>query len=536
VDDRRVVRPLLGFSASVRHHVGVVFPAGLEAAVASLRAPELSPIVDLLAWPSPDRDDSGRPLAVFVADFGGVAYLDADNPEGVLIEGRHPLPSTDPMVFAVHLDEAADPSPDHERNSYPLPWMRLSSFFTDPRSPDIAVVHTGKHFFPEQGGHEGEHGSLGVIQSRAPLVLSGAGVRSRGALDHHARLVDVMPTLAWVAGVEPASLADLDGVIRSDLVERGARYVIGLLWDGAHSGSLVERAASGELPGVARLLERGCYLTGGAVAEFPSLTLVNHTSMLTGVGPGRHGVVGNVYWDRESNARVVPNDASTWHRVAQLYRDGVTTLFEAVVSARPDARTASINEMTERGAWASTFALVRSILDSGDAGGSGLSAAAEPDDFLTMMRGFLPDPLESNLVTHSRCAEDMDYAFYSAIDLFGLSSMLELFSGDEGDWPAVSWWSQYTTDAAHHAGGPRSAIATDGLRDCDARLVVLLDHLDSIGALDQSLILLTADHGFESADTSVRGDWAPALAAALEPLGVPWRDEGPGFIYLGVQQ
>ena len=511
-------------------------PTALDAAVAALTAPELAPVVALVAWPDPDagRDASGRPRAVLVADHGGRARLDDLHPDGVLLEGRHPLPSTDPMAFLPYEDEVADPSPPHERNSYPLPWPRLSSFFTDPRSPDVAIVHTAGHYFPDEGGHHGEHGSLDVIQSRAPFLLAGAGVRSRGLVDGYARLVDVMPTLAWVAGVEKPALADLDGVVRDDLVDRGASYVVGMLWDGGHPGSLIDLAGRGELPTVARLLERGCALRGGAVAEFPSLTLVNHTSILTGVGPGRHGVVGNVYWDRAEGRRVVPNDAATWHRTGELYRDGVTTLFEAVVAARPGVRTASVNEMTERGSWASTFALVRAALASGESLDPGEAGSSESRDFLTAVRALLPDPKASHLVTHQRCDEDDDYAFYSAIDLLGLSTMVGLFSAPADERPRVGWWSQYTTDAAHHHGGPRSPIAVDAMRDCDARLGMLVDHLDSIGVLDDTLFLLTADHGFESADESVRGSWTPALHAALDPLGVEFRDEGPGFLYLGV--
>ena len=510
-------------------------PSAVTAAVTALVAPELAPLVAVVAWPDPDagRDRAGRPLAVLVADHGGLARLDDSAPDGAVLRGRHPLPSTDPLAFLPHAEEAADPSPPHDRNSYPLPWPRLASFFTDPRSPDVAIVHTAGHYFPEQGGHRGEHGSLDVIQSRAPFLVSGAGVTRRGLIDGHARLVDVMPTLAWAAGVERDALEHLDGVVRDDLVGRGAAYVVGLLWDGGHPGSLLELAGRGELPNVARLLERGCALTGGAVAEFPSLTLVNHTSMLTGVGPGRHGVVGNVYWDRAEGRRVVPNDAATWHRTGELYRDGVTTLFEAVQAAHPGRRTASVNEMTERGSWASTFALVRAALSSGQAVDPGEAGSGESRDFVTAVRALLPDPTASELVTHARCAEDDDYAFYSAIDLLGLSTMVGLFSAPEADRPRVAWWSQYTTDAAHHHGGPRSPIATDGLRDCDARLGVLLDHLERIGVLDETLFLLTADHGFETAVDEVRGSWAPALAAALDPLGVPWRDEGPGFLYVG---
>ncbi|MBI1376809.1 MAG: nucleotide pyrophosphatase [Frankiales bacterium] len=510
--------------------------AALDAAVAALTARDLAEIVDLVAWPDPaaGREPDGRPLAVVVADHAGRALLDADHPEGRLLEGRHPLPSTDPLAFLPYAAEVADPSPQHDSNAYPLPWPRLQSFFTDPRSPDLAVVHTPRHWFPDEGGHRGEHGSLDVVQSRAPFLVSGAGVRERGVVADHARLVDVMPTLAWLAGVDLEHLASLDGVVRSDLVTRGATYVIGLLWDGGHPGSMLDLAAAGELPAVARLLERGCALAGGAVAEFPSLTLVNHTSMLTGVGPGRHGVVGNVYWDREQGRRVVPNDPATWHLTSELYREGVTTLFEAVAAARPGVRTASVNEMTERGAWASTFALVRAALASGEAVDPGEAGSSDSRDFVTAVRALLPDPLASELVTHARCGEDDDYAFYSGIDVLGLSTVVGLFSAaDPAEFPAVTWWSQYTTDAGHHAGGPRSPIALDALRDCDRRLGVLLDHLERVGVLDETVFLLTADHGFETAEPPAAGSWAPALRAALDPLGVPWRDEGPGFLYLG---
>lgn len=505
-----------------------------DAAIAALRSSELAPIVDLIAWPSSSRDEAGRPAHVYVADHAGIAELSAHDPDGLVLEGRNPLPSTDPMAFLPYVAEMDAPSPNHEDNSYPLPWLRLSSFFADRRSPDIAIMHTPKHYFPDEQGHRGEHGSLDVIQSRAPFLLSGAGVKQRGIIDDYARLVDVMPTLAWVSGVEPASLIQLDGVVRDDLVERSATYVLGLLWDGGHPGSLLDLAARGELPGIARLLARGCALSGGAVAEYPSLTLVNHTSMLTGVGPGRHGVVGNVYYDRDTEQRVVPNDAATWHRVFELYRPGVQTLFEAVTAARPDIRTVSVNEMTERGSWASTFGLVRVALANGEAADPGEAESAESKGFLTTIRALLPDPMQSDLVTHQHCLEDDDYHLYSAIDLLGLSTVVGLFSNPRDEWPVVTWWSQYATDAAHHAGGPRSEIALDGLRDCDRRLVVLLDHLEAQGILDDTLILLTADHGFESANESIRGSWQSALHTSLDPLGISWRDEGPGFLYLGV--
>src|SRR6185436_13022690 len=172
----------------------------------------------------------------------------------------------------------------------------------------------------------------------------------------HARTVDVTPTLLHAAGVAverhvDASGLPLDGVARTDLVTGGAgRFVIGLLWDGAHCSDLLHLATTGELPGIARLLERGVALAGGAVAEFPSVTLCNHTSALTGVGPGRHGVLNNVFYDRQTGEQVVANEARTWHRSAEWLRPGVATVFELLSAARPGARLASINEAIDRGA------------------------------------------------------------------------------------------------------------------------------------------------------------------------------------------
>lgn len=505
----------------------------LAAAVAALRAPSLAHVVDLLAWTEPvDRGPEG-PRAVHVANAGGHLRLTGDCPGGELLDCVTVRGAAGPDLPLGR----EEPKLPCGRRHYPLAWERLSSFFTDPRSPDLVITHTGAHYFPERGGHLGEHGSLSAEQSCAPFLLSGAGVRRTGVHEGQSRLVDVMPTLAWVAGADRAELAGLDGVIRDDLVTRGAKHVVGLLWDGAHPATLLRCAQQGRLPNVSRLLERGCWLTGGAVAEFPSLTLVNHTSALTGVGPGRHGVVGNVYYDRVLGERVVPNDPSTWHRTGELYRDGVSTLFEVLGRAVPGAVTASVSEMTDRGAGASTFALVRAALAEDPVA----LGAGDPEDrerdFLTAVRSVLPDPMGSPYVTAARCEQDDDYAFYSAIDLLGLSTVLGLWSPEaveSGSAPLVTWWSSYTTDTAHHAGGPGSDIAADAFCDNDKRLGALLDHLAEMGALDDTLFLLTADHGFETADASCRGDWAPALHEALDPLGVPWRDEGPGFLYLGV--
>lgn len=485
-----------------------------EEFVAALTGDALADIVDLVVWVEPV---DGVPVAHAANHLGRVRLRPGGRHE--VLAGIDPMPSEDPLAFLPYAGpggELAHPSPARSvANAYPLAAERLLSFFADPdRSPDLAIVHSPRHYFPDEGGHVGEHGSLDVIQSRAPLILSGAGVRRLGLLEEYARLVDVGPTMAALAGTPPQRLRDgagqpLDGrVLTAYLDGRPARAVVGILWDGAHCSDLLHLAQTGELPAVAGLLQRGVGLRGGAVSEFPSITLTNHTSILTGLGPGRHGVMGNVYYDRALAARVVPNDETTWHRSAEWLRPAVRTVFELV-----DGPTACVNEAIERGADYSTMARIREL-------GATLGAGGLGDQ--------LPDPATSPFLTDPALLADGYFRWGVQVDDLGLTQMRELYAGGLATAPRLTWWANVVTDAGHHGGGPRSAAARAALRQSDARLGVFLDLLAQRGELDDVAFVLTADHGFEGSDPSCTGSWRPALDA----LGIPYRDEGPGFVYL----
>ena len=493
-----------------------------DAVINALCGPSLAAVVDLVLWVEPG--EGGRPVAHAANHLGRVRLHPGGRHE--VLDGTDPIASEDSMAFLPYEREIAGEGPRISTdNAYPYAAERVLSFFSDDdRSPDVAVVHTPRHFFPDEGGHRGEHGSLDVIQSRAPLVLSGAGVRRRGAVHEHARLVDVGPTLAHLAGVPSSDLVDgagdaLDGRVLTaylDGVPDGQpRRVVGILWDGAHCSDLLHLAETGELPGVARLIQCGVALRGGAVAQFPSVTLTNHTSILTGVGPGRHGVLGNVYFDRPTGERVVPNDETTWHRSAEWLHGHARTVFEMVndhVAPRATPRTASVDEAIDRGADYATMQLIRASANSRGAGGLGDQ---------------LPDPHSSPFIGDPVHLDDGYFRWGVQVDDLGLQQMLQLWA-DPATAPVLTWWANVVTDAGHHGGGPRSAMARDALRQADRRLMAFLDHLDALGVADEVTFVLTADHGFEGADESVTGSWRPALDA----LGIPYRDEGPGFIYL----
>jgi hypothetical protein len=441
--------------------------------------PGLAHVVALVCWV-----EKGL---VHVADSKGHVALSATG-ECTLLAGRDPVADQDPLSDST--------------TAFPFAGPRLHSLFADLRAPDLVVVHTGAHYWPERGGHPGEHGSLNAVQSRAPLILSGAGVDARGVLDRAVRMVDIGATLASLAG------GSYDGMEGSPIPEAGggAPHVVGLLWDGAQCADLLAMAAAGELPAVARLLERGCAFRGGAIAEFPSVTLVNHTSALTGVGPGRHGIVNNAFYDRVLGRQVVPNSSETWHGAMQWLRPGVTTVFERLPA---DVRSACVNDPVDVGATYSTFALIRE-------GGIGGDLAAH-----------LPATADDLHASQLHVTADKDYAWGTQVDRAGLDQVLSLWREDVP--PALMWWNTTLTDSGHHAGGPGSDIARASMRDADLRLGVWLDLVEERGLLDDTVVLLTADHGSEAADPSCTGDWDEALRQAR----VPFRDEAYGFLYLG---
>jgi hypothetical protein len=491
-------RPLRAFDAKQGSLKSQAIFEQLPAVRDLLLTERLSGIVDLVAYATGDE--------VEVANAGGsVRFLRSAPYSVTAVSGLDPLRSDDPLAFT---PTPAEPyAPVSSANAYPYGRERLAGLFDDPRAPDLAVVHSAGHHWPERGGHLGEHGSLDAVQSRAPLLLSGAGVTARGVVSDVARVVDVGPTLAWLAG---GSMPLASGRPLTSYAAPGARHVVGLLWDGTSCNDLVDLAVSGALPNVSRLLERGCMLRGGAVAEFPSVTLTNHTSALTGVGPGRHGILHNAFYDRALGRSVVPNDATTWHRACDWLRPGVVTLWEAL----PGLRTACVNEPVDRGAGYSTFGLVRAQ-HTGD-GAAGLGSR-------------LPRAADDPHASQTWVAADPDYAWATSVDAIGLAQVVALWS-DPATRPDVLWWNTTLTDTGHHAGGPRSPVARAALLDSDRRLGVFLDLVDALGLTDDVVVLLTSDHGSEAADPSCTGDWDDVLRAA----GVSFRDEAYGFVYLGV--
>jgi phosphonoacetate hydrolase len=438
--------------------------------------------------------------------------------------GRNPLADQAADRFAGAAAEAAARWPGRAANAYPHAYEQVVQFFEAPMAPDVCVVHSAAHNYEDRGGHRGEHGSLDVVQARAPFVLAGRGVRADGMVDRSCRLVDVAPTLARLLGLPArpgiglngrpradAHLARQDGEPLTDLLVEAEppRHVVGFLLDGCNPNTLHRLAEAGRAPNVARLMELGTAFRHGAMAGMPTVTLANHTSLITGALPGHHRILHNAWWDRASGEVVTTNSPAAWPTAMTRLAPGIETLFEAIRAAEPAAFTAAVNEPADRGATFSTFDFFR----RGD-----IPPFPQPEDVPHVTLRFA-GPLG-------------DYRFNTMIDHMALEQAVGLWRGRYrgADYPAprFCWVSFQLTDCAMHAGGPRSEIAEAAIADTDGRIGEILDAIDHAGALSDTAFVVLADHGMEETNPAVRGDWDAALTEA----GIPFRDEGHGFVYL----
>jgi phosphonoacetate hydrolase len=509
---------------AVPHEIADQHRALAEAALEVLLDSSLEPIVDMVLT---RRDGAYEALSAdgrvrFTSDSGLVSVLEE--------EGANPIANQATDAFSPLDAELAHQHPHRSDNTYPNAYEQIVQLFDAPAAPDLCVLHSARHNWEDQGGHIGEHGSIGVVQARAPWVIAGRGVANLGVVPRAARLVDVAPTIAALLGCAPCSegrtsegrssdgrfLNRQDGIVRDDVLDatdRPPRHVVGFLFDGANPNVLYAMAAAGEAPNVARLIEMGTAFGHGAFAGLPTVTLANHTSILTGAYPGHHGILNNAWYDRATQAQIITNSPSTWATSMEHIFPGTDSIHSAVRRTWPDEFTASVNEPCDVDAGYSTFDFFRR--------GETPPIPAEPDG--------LPH------VTERFVRPSKDYSWSSVVDHMAIEQAVGIWSGHYRDesypLPRFMWVNFTLTDAAMHECGPHSEMAAASVRDSDARIGEVMAAVERAGVFDDTAFVLVADHGMEENDPTCRGDWDVSLRAA----GLRIRDEAYGFLYLGVE-
>ncbi len=457
------------------------------------------------------------------AEEGGYDY------EVVDVVGENPLERQDPFALSTVAGEldAAGNTEDiqaayipHERISYPYAYERISQLFDSPNAPDL-VVNSESYAF---GLQPGQHGNLDVVQSRSPLVFSGPGAKTGVRVVAEARQIDIAPTIAYIMGfpfidgrditgrtgseqgLEPGVyLRRQDGHVLSAVVNESGgapERVYILLLDGQSHSELVHRLETEPeaIPHLRRLIERGCMLEHGSITNFPSITWPSHNAIGTGCWSGHHDIVNPSYYLRERREVVSPQGQQ--FDTAKFLNEGVETLFEAFHrvygpwdGAFGGALTASIIEPCTRGADHAT--LERRLI-----------GAKERLIELTH---------ETQHEINPRWKEELEetgHRMMGEIDNRGLAQARLLFLEESHAPPKFVYHEFSQPDAAAHDYGPHHEGARAALDETDGRIGHILRTLDERGLFEETLFVITTDHGMATQDVSLKAN----------PARIPERD------------
>lgn len=204
----------------------------------------------------------------------------------------------------------------------------------------------------------------------------------------------------------------------------------------------------------------GSWLTASAV--MPTRTNPNHASLLTGVQPSAHGIIGNYYWDGVAEREM--GDASMLE---------VETIFTSVERQRPALTTVT----------AFAKGKLRHLFGKAPGRQTGPDVAWRPPD-------------------------ESVYAATDAETMEGYRALLAQYR------PAFSVVALAQVDAAGHGIGPDSDAYRAAVANADRLIGTLIADLVRTGRWNRSIVMVTADHGFDSVPLDAGGPIArPAVVA-----------------------
>ncbi|HYM16364.1 MAG TPA: alkaline phosphatase family protein [Dehalococcoidia bacterium] len=406
-----------------------------------------------------------------------------------------------------------------EHNAYPFAYERIAQLFDSPNAPDL-VVNPKAYAF---GRQPGQHGALDAIQARSPLIFSGPGVRRGELIDAPARQVDIAPTIAHLCGLPLIDGMDAtgrtssersvppdvylkrqDGRVLAELLDPGdarrpARVYI-LLLDGQSNSELKHRLAedADAIPHLRRLIRHGAMLDHGSFTNFPSITWPSHNAIGTGAWGGHHDIVNPTYYVRESREVVTPQGQQ--FDTAKFLGDGVETLYEAFHrvfgpwQGQSGAFTASIHEPCTRGADHAT--LERRVI-------------GDRDRLKALTARYAGD-------TNPRWEADGQKGVHleSLVENRGLAQSILLYTDDSHPPPRFMFHEFAITDGAGHDYGPHSDGQRAALDETDVRIGRILETLESRGLLEDTLFVITTDHGMAPTDASLKATQVRAVTDA----------------------
>jgi len=243
------------------------------------------------------------------------------------------------------------------------------------------------------------------------------------------------------------------------------------------------------LPNLRRLAAEGAQAAAMTIVN-PAITWPNHTSLVTGVTPRRHGVLYNGLVVRGGPGQ--PNKIEPWADKSRLvlaptvydaaHRAGLTTAeVDWVAITRPGTITWSFAELPD----------VNAVLPQ-EMIAAGVATAAEIEAARSGGRNIV---WRDELWTRAACF---------------------VFARHQ---PNLLLYHTLNTDSTHHRFGPGSPPSISALALADQLLGQLLRTIEASGRRAQTTVIVTTDHGFKKVDQYVHANVVLKRAVMLVAAG-----------------
>ena len=216
----------------------------------------------------------------------------------------------------------------------------------------------------------------------------------------------------------------------------------------------------------------------GAVAKrmkpsLPTLTWPNHTTLVTGVTPGRHGVLGNNYWDRKEakSIRLIPDPIFNKDEIVK-----VPTIYDVCHAA--GLKTAGINWPASRGAktldWTTPDVHDQDVYEK----------YSTPSLFNEAKAMGLPITKHEELCNDKHGGRERDIMY--------TKMLIHVIKEHR---PNIAIIHLVEVDHVEHAGGPRSQETYDAIAFEDERIKEIQEALEK-NFPGKATLIVTSDHGF----------------------------------------
>lgn len=276
-------------------------------------------------------------------------------------------------------------------------------------------------------------------------------------------LVATLATL--ICAVAPAAHAATSDPARAPIVILIS--VDGLAADNFHDPKV-------DIPTIRWMAEHGAHAERMQTV-FPSVTWPTHTTLVTGVSPGRHGVLGNSYFDRQQLKKIplLPDPLFDKEEIVK-----VPTIYD--VAQRAGLKTAGVN-------WPASRNAKHLDWQTPDVGDQAIFEKAITPSLLTELRAKnLPIEKQSEWAKAGNLSKAPRDWLYTRIAEHILRTHR----------PNVLVIHYVTVDSFAHAHGNRSPEVRWAANDTDHRIRELVDTIKSAGLADRTTFIVTADHGF----------------------------------------